>query len=323
MKTQEILNTIYFLIKMKLHLNDLYQIGSGASNKKIYRFKNQNEGKIVVDFSYNHDDYLSFLEIDNFLSNVNISVPKILDTDHNKSIIIMEDFGDISYDKLISGVDPKKILIDAVNSLIEIQNIQKPIVNNILKKYNYSSFKIEIAEFVDFYLPKKKFSDDIAEEFFDVWSHEFKFLNFKWDSFVHKDFELSNLIYLPKRNDHLKCGIIDFQNAFIGFSGWDVFSLLENPRIYFNDKYNDELIEYFFNKTNQNITLRDFLNQYYFLNTARQTRIIGRWIHLDNNTKDNYYYSKFSNVTIMRLKKSLHNLQNKKLSRLYDRLIVK
>jgi len=232
----------------------------------------------------------------------------------------MEDFGENRYDKLINSIDPKEILIDAVNSLIEIQNTQKPIVNNIIKQYDFSSFKIEIAEFVDFYLPKNNISDDMAEEFFDIWSNEFKNLNFKWDSFVHKDFELSNLIYLPKRNNHLKCGIIDFQNAFIGFSGWDVFSLLENPKIYFDDKYNDELLEYFFNKTDQNISIKEFLNQYYFLNTARQTRIIGRWINLDN--KNNYNYSKYLNVTIKRLKKSLYNLQNKKLSKLYDTLIV-
>ena len=305
---------------MKFNLDDLYQIESGASYKKIYRFKNKNIGKVVVNFSYNHNDYLSFLEVNNFLSNINISVPKIFYSDHDKSIIIMEDFGDIRYDKLINSIDPKEILIDAVNSLIEIQNKQKPIVNNIIKQYDFSSFKIEIAEFVDFYLPKNNISDDMAEEFFDIWSNEFKNLNFKWDSFVHKDFELSNLLYLPKRNNHLKCGIIDFQNAFIGFSGWDVFSLLENPRIYFDDKYNDELLEYFFNKTDQNIPIREFLNQYYFLNTARQTRIIGRWINLDN--KNNYNYSKYLNVTIKRLEKSLYNLQNKKLSKLYDTLIV-
>ena len=307
---------------MKFNLDDLYQIESGASHKKIYRFKNLNTGKVVVDFSYNHNDYLAFIEVNNFLSNINISVPIIFDTDHTKSIIFMEDFGDIRYDKLINSIDLKEILINAVNSLIEIQNTQKPIINNILKQYDFSSFKIEIAEFVDFYLPINNISDDIADEFFKLWCQEFKNINFKWDSFVHKDFELINLMYLPKRKDHLKCGILDFQNAFIGFSGWDLFSLLENPRIYFNDKYNDELIEYFFNKTKQNISFRDFLIQYYFLNTARQTRIIGRWINLDKKNKNNNY-SKYLNVTIKRLQKSLYKLQNQKLSKLYDTIIVK
>ena len=307
---------------MKFNFNDLYKIENGASFKKIYRFKNQNEGKIIVDFSYNHNDYLSFLEINNFLSKINISVPTIFDTDDTKSIIVMEDFGDSRYDKLINSIDPKKILIDAINSLIEIQNTQKPIVNKLLKQYDFSSFKTEIAEFANFYLSINNIGKDVVDEFFYIWKSEFENLNFNWDSFVHKDFELSNLMHLSQRDGHLKCGILDFQNAFIGFSGWDVFSLLENPRIYFEDKYNDELVEYYFNNTNQNLSFSEFLVQYYFLNTARQSRIIGRWINLDKQNKNNDY-SKYFLVTIKRLEKSLYNLQNEKLSKLYDKIIVR
>ena len=305
---------------MNLNFDDLYQIEGGLSQKKIYRFKNNKEKNIVVDFSSATKQFVSFLDVHKFLSNINISIPKIFETDINKKIIIMEDFGVSRYDKLINSIDPKEILIDAINSLIEIQNTQKPIVNKFLKKYDFSSFVIEIAEFADFYLPINNISKDVVDEFFYVWKSEFDNFNFNWDSFVHKDFELSNLMYLPQRDGHLKCGIIDFQNAFIGFSGWDVFSLLENPRIYFAEKYNNELVEYFFDNTNQNLSFSEFLLQYYFLNTARQTRIIGRWINLDN--KNNYNYSKYLNVTIKRLKKSLYNLQNKKLSKLYDKLIV-
>ncbi len=307
---------------MKFNFDDVYEIESGASHKKIYRFKNNNEGKIIVDFSYKYNDYLSFLEINNFLSMINISVPKIFDTDDTNCIIIMEDFGNIRYDKLINIIDPKDILIDAINSLIEIQKAQKPTVNKFFKKYDFSYFTVEIAEFADFYLSKKNIGKDVVDEFFDIWKSEFENLNFNWDSFVHKDFELSNLMHLSQRDGHLKCGILDFQNAFIGFSGWDVFSLLENPRIYFDDKDNDELIEYYFNKTNQNLSFKEFLTQYYFLNTARQSRIIGRWINLDKKNKNNNY-SKYLSVTLKRLEKSLYNLQNEKLSKLYGKIIFR
>ena len=307
---------------MNLNFDDLYQIEGGSSQKKIYRFKNNKEKKIVVDFSYESKQFELFLDVYNFLSKINISIPKIFETNINKKIIITEDFGDIRYDKLINNIDPKDILIDAINSLIEIQKTQKPILNKFLKKYDFSSFKIEIAEFADFYLPVYNISKDLVDEFFYVWKSEFDNLNFNWDSFVHKDFELSNLMHLPSRDGHLKCGILDFQNAFIGFSGWDLFSLLENPRINFDDKYNDDLVEYFFNNTNQNLPFREFLLQYYFLNTARQTRIIGRWINLDKKNVGNNY-SKYLNVTIKRLQKSLTNLKNKRLSKLYDTLIIK
>ncbi len=307
---------------MNLNFDDLYQIEGGSSQKKIYRFKNNKEKKIVIDFSYESKQFELFLGVYNFLSKINISIPKIFETNINKKIIITEDFGDIRYDKLINNIDPKDILIDAINSLIEIQNTQKPILNKFLKKYDFSSFKIEIAEFADFYLPVYNISKDLVDEFFYVWKSEFDNLNFNWDSFVHKDFELSNLMHLPSRDGHLKCGILDFQNAFIGFSGWDLFSLLENPRINFDDKYNDDLVEYFFNNTNQNLPFSEFLLQYYFLNTARQTRIIGRWINLDKKNIGNNY-SKYLNVTIKRLQKSLTNLKNKRLSKLYDTLIIK
>ena len=165
---------------MKFNFDDLYEIESDASNKKIYRFKNHDQGKIIVDFSYNYNDYLSFLEINKLLSNINVSVPKIFDTDDTKGIIMMEDFGNSRYDKLINSIDPKEILTDAVNALIKIQNTQKPTVNNILKQYNFSTFEIEIAEFADYYLPINNTSNDLVKEFFYIWKQEFENLNFNY-----------------------------------------------------------------------------------------------------------------------------------------------
>ena len=76
--------------------------------KKFIDLKIKIKGKVIVDFSYNHNDYISFLEVNNFLSNINISVPKIFDTDDSKSIILMEDFGDNRYDKLITSMNQKR-----------------------------------------------------------------------------------------------------------------------------------------------------------------------------------------------------------------------
>ena len=388
-----------------LNLNELNQIESGASKKKIYRFKNENTKNILVDFSYSFSDYLSFINVHQFLSNVNISIPKIFDTNHNEKLILMEDFGNDRYDKIITNYDVRQLLVNAIDSLIAIQDYDKPLIadgfkeynylnfkdeiiefvdfylpllktssdqmeeflqiwtsefnklnfhwnsfvhkdfelSNLMylpnkvshlkcgildfqnaggfKEYNYLNFKAELIEFVDFYLPLLKTSSDQMEEFLQIWTSEFNKLNFHWNSFVHKDFELSNLMYLPNKVSHLKCGILDFQNAFIGFSGWDLFSLLENPRIDFEDKYNQELIEYFYYKSDQKISYKDFLMQYFFLNTARQTRIIGRWVSLDKKNNNNYYQSNFHSVTIKRLKNSLYNLQNKQLSHLYKKIL--
>ena len=307
---------------VSLNINELNQIESGASKKKIYRFKNENKKNILVDFSYSFSDYLSFINVHKYLSNINISIPKIFETNDNEKLILMEDFGNDRYDKIINNYDFKQLLVNAIDSLIAIQNFDKPLKTDGFKQYNYSIFKEEIIEFVDFYLPSLETTSDQMEEFLKTWKSEFNKLNFNWNVFVHKDFELSNLMYLPHKVNHLKCGILDFQNAFIGFSGWDLFSLLENPRIDFDEKYNKELIEYFYNNSNQSISYKDFLTQYFFLNTARQTRIIGRWVNLDEKNNNHYYQSNFHAVTMKRLKNSLFNLQNKKLRNLY-KIILK
>ena len=229
---------------MKFNFNEVYKIESGVSQKKIYRFKNKDKEGVVVDFSYNYKDFESFLEVNKFLSTINISIPKIFDIDKSKHLILMEDFGNNRYDNIINSKDIKELMLNSINSLIEIQNTSQLITNYNLDTYNFSLFKTEIAEFADFYLPFKNISKSIVDEFFVIWHSEFENLNFNWNSFVHKDFELSNLMYLENRKGHLKCGILDYQNAFIGFSGWDMFSLLENPRIYFDNKYNEESVSY-------------------------------------------------------------------------------
>ena len=175
---------------MKFNFNEVYQIESGVSQKKIYRFKNSDKEGVFVDFSYNNKDYHSFLEINKFLSNINISVPKIFDIDDSKNLILMEDFGNERYDIIINSMDLKEILLNSINSLIEIQNTSEPKNKYNLDSYNFSSFKIEIAEFADFYLPFKNISKSIVDEFLTIWYSEFENLNFNWNSFVHKDFEL-------------------------------------------------------------------------------------------------------------------------------------
>ena len=127
---------------MKFNFNELYQIESGASQKKIYRFKNKDKEGVFVDFSYNYKDFDSFLEVNKFLSTINISVPKIFDIDDYKNLILMEDFGNNRYDNIISSMDLKHILLNATNSLIEIQNNSHEISSYNLDTYNIAFFKI-------------------------------------------------------------------------------------------------------------------------------------------------------------------------------------
>ena len=139
-------------------------------------------------------------------------------------------------------------------------------------------------------------------------------------NFVHKDFEFVNLFFLENYGSHLQCGIIDFQSAFMGFIGWDLISLLENPRINFTRDYNDKLIEYFYDNTSIIENFNTFLEQYYVLSLARQTRLLGRWRKLLSTNNDNKYLN-YLKITKSRTIATLNNIKNYELRSIYEKYL--
>ena len=127
---------------------------------------------------------------------------------------------------------------------------------------------------------------------------------------------------MPNNKNHLRCGILDFQNSFWGESSWDLFSLLEDSRISFTDEFNEYFIEYFYLKTNQITSLLKFKLKLNFLSSSRQTRLLGRWVKLAKEKKDNTYIN-FIPVTQCRLKKSLNLLGDKNLDNFYKKHIFR
>ena len=304
---------------MVIKYQNLIEIKGGLSKKRVYRKSEKKINKILIDFSENHKDFYNFLNVFEILKKVNISIPKIYEVSTHQKIIIMEDFGNNTFDKIINKKNTYNLLKLAVDNIITIQNsiAYKDIIK--LPKYSYNNLKNEITEFTDYYIPLKKIYNFSSSDFFITWKKVFKDNKFKFDSFVHRDFEFINLILIKKNNLHFKCGIIDFQNAIRGFNGWDLFSILENPRLNLTRNYNEKLIRYFYEKVNVKEDFKLFRNQYYLLNLARQTRILGRWAKLLNEGKKDYL--KYISITKKRVESCLPNITNVKLKMFYEKAL--
>ena len=95
---------------------------------------------------------------------------------------------------------------------------------------------------------------------------------------------------------------------------------IEDSRILYNDNYNEFFIKYFYSKINHTFSIEDFKIKYYFLSSARQTRLLGRWIKLSKEFNQKFYL-KFIPITQQRLKKSLKMLNNNKLTNFYNKYL--
>ena len=300
--------------------NDLEKIEDGLSSKLIYRITEKENTKIIIDFSRDKQEFKNFLTVYEILQKINISIPKIYEVNQKQYKIYMQDFGKNRFNKIYNKDNLYKLLKLAVENIIVIQNESN--LNNLknLKEYTFEDLKIELKEFVTYYIPNNKNSNFPTSKFYESWKSIFYSQNYNMKNFVHKDFEFVNLFFLENCESHLQCGIIDFQSAFKGFIGWDLISLLENPRINFTRDYNDKLIEYFYNNTSIIENFNTFLEQYYVLSLARQTRLLGRWRKLLSTNNDNKYLN-YLKITKSRTIATLNNIKNYELRSMYEKYL--
>ncbi len=300
--------------------SDLEKIEDGLSNKLIYRITKKENTKIIIDFSRDKQEFKNFLTVYEILQKINISIPKIYEVNQKQYKIYMQDFGKNRFNKIYNKNNLYKLLKLAVENIIVIQNESN--LNNLkkLKEYTFEDLKIELKEFVSYYIPNNKNSNFPTSKFYESWKSIFYSQNYNMKNFVHKDFEFVNLFFLENCESHLQCGIIDFQSAFKGFIGWDLISLLENPRINFTQNYNDKLIEYFYDNTSIIENFNTFLEQYYVLSLARQTRLLGRWRKLFSTNNDNKYLN-YLKITKFRTIATLKNIKNYELRSMYEKYL--
>jgi len=305
---------------MNSNHKDLEKIVDGLSKKLIFRKTEKENTKIIIDFSKDKQDFKNFLDVYEILLKVNISIPKIYEVNQQQYKIYMQDFGNDRFNKIYNKDNLYQLLKLAVDNIIIIQNETNLKNLKYLKEYTFDDLKIELKEFVTYYISNNKKSNFPTLKFYELWESIFHSQNYNMKNFVHKDFEFVNLFFLENYKSHLQCGIIDFQSAFIGFIGWDLLSLLENPRLNFTRDYNNKLIEYFYDNTPIIENLTTFQEQYYVLSLARQTRLLGRWSKLVTINNDNQYFD-YLKTTKSRTMATLNNIKNEELRSIYEKYL--
>jgi len=107
-------------------------------------------------------------------------------------------------------------------------------------------------------------------------------LNYKNDTFVHRDFHVSNLMYYNK-----KIAVIDSQDALIGNRAYDLASLIDDVRLKTSNELKEKVFKYYI-KTNKKIQLERFKKDFEILSILRNLKIIGIFMRLalrDNKKK--------------------------------------
>lgn len=260
------------------------QIAGDASFRTFYRIKLNKISKIIVlAKEEKYKNLVAYSAINKFLRLNKILAPKLYSHNLLKDLIIIEDFGNISFYKILLKKKNKlTIYKKIVNTLLKIQKIKprkkiKNIIGNSYTVDEYSKkylFK-ESDLFFDWYLPlflSKKKSSKIKIKANKILSKLYNKLNFSNSYFVHRDYHVQNLMKVGK-----KIGIIDSQDALIGNPAYDLVSLIDDVRIKTSLKLKNQIYNYYLKKTSK--IYRDnpnkFLEDFEILSVQRNLKIIG------------------------------------------------
>jgi len=273
---------------------DFKEIKGDASIRKFYR--NTEKNSIIVFANIEKiKNLLIYDSINKILIKNNIIAPKLLSQNYRKNFIEIQDLGKKTiYQTFIKNENDHYLIFKKViNVLNKIQKIKDKKIKNFnnkfykIKNYNNKVLFDETKLFNDWYVPKKLNKKKIYL-FKDKFNKEIKLLlsklNFKNDTFVHRDFHVSNLIINSKN----QIGLIDNQDALIGNRAYDLASLIDDVRYKTSNSLKDKVYNYYL-KTNKNIHPKKFKNDFDILSVLRNLKIIGIFMRLAERDKKKKY----------------------------------
>ena len=273
-------------------------IKSDASFRKFYRINlNKNSKIIVFAEKEKYKNLIVYCTINNLLRNNKILAPKLFEHNYTKSVMIIEDFGDLTFNKVLSVKKDKLIIYKKlVDLLLKIQKIRpkeklRTISSQlyVINKYSMKHLHQESDLFLNWYLPmvlNKKKVLSIRLRIKKSLSKLYKKLNFPNTCFVHRDYHVLNLMKVGR-----KIGVIDSQDAIIGNPTYDLVSLIDDVRIKTSQKLKNQIYMYYLKQAPRIYKTKSekFLEDFNVLSVQRSLKIIGIFSRLFKRDKKNKY----------------------------------
>ena len=278
---------------MKLS-KEFKEIKGDASFRKFYRNTKKNS-IIVFANKEKPKNLLIYDSINKILIKNNLIAPKLLSQNYENNYIEIQDLGNKTIYQIFlkNKKNQYSIFKKIINVLNKIQLIRDKKIKNFknvfykIEDYKNKILFDEAKLFSYWYIPKKLNKKKIR--IFNVkFSKEIKLLlsklNFKNDTFVHRDFHVSNLVVNSKN----QIGLIDNQDALIGNKAYDLASLIDDVRFKTPNSLKVKVYNYYL-KTNQKIDADKFKNDFEILSVLRNLKIIGIFMRLAERDKKTKY----------------------------------
>jgi aminoglycoside/choline kinase family phosphotransferase/GTP:adenosylcobinamide-phosphate guanylyltransferase len=229
------------------------------------------------------EDVRPYVAVAELLRNMGYSAPRILAADAEHGLLLLEDFGDDTYTRLLArGHNESELYALAVDLLIDLHRKFVVARHSGLPVFDDARALREVSLLLDWYWPATQdapLTPEARESYLAAWRVVLPKRHAVPDTLVLFDYHVDNLMILPGRKGVAACGLLDFQDALIAPRTFDLVSLLKDVRRDVPPKLVAAMRERYFAGF-PNLDRAAFDTSYAVIGAQRNTRILGTFTRL-------------------------------------------
>ncbi len=231
--------------------------------------------------------------INDYLFNLDYSVPRIYAADIKHGLALIESLGDRVFRRMIArGEDMGEPMKAALDVLADMAAREWPTnvpvrggTEHHIASYDLEAMMIEVDLLPSWFWPlqiKSAPSDDVKAEFSAIWQTLLASIGTHKPVWTLRDYHSPNLLWLPERKGLCRVGIIDTQDCVMGHPAYDLVSMLQDARVDIDFKRAEELFDHYcrLRSAQGQFDTREFSRVFAILGAQRATKILGIFARL-------------------------------------------
>jgi tRNA threonylcarbamoyl adenosine modification protein YjeE len=250
------------------------------------------DGKPYSQLVHLAENVKPFIAVDHYLRSLGLSAPDIYESDIDQGIMLIEDLG--SEGVLDSHGRPiAERYQEAVRLLADYHRNPTPEMlpignglDHVLSHFSRETLKFETELLLDWHLAWRRDGEGVSDaekrEYLAIWDHLIDELDSVEKRLVMRDFHSPNLLWLPEREGFKRIGVIDFQDAIIGPSAYDLVSISQDARVTVKRPLMEQLIATYLEARHAtgDFDQDSFLKAFAIMSAQRACRLNGLWVRL-------------------------------------------
>src|SRR5246127_2177069 len=170
-------------------------LAGDASFRRYYRLGRNRSSVVLMDAPSPQEDVGPYVAVAALLRDLGLSAPEVLAENREHGFLLLEDFGDDTYPRLLDrGADEPGLYALAVDTLVAMQRAAALRGTPGMPSYDTERLLAEAALLVDWYRP---LAAGLRDEYLALWREVLPDIEVCSPTLVLRDYHVDNLMLLP------------------------------------------------------------------------------------------------------------------------------